>query len=256
MIWNPSAPKGTNGFNPYDNSIVFGGRHFVYVLGSKYDSDKVFVSTVKKATKSNTFLRQAYSVGQWVGLPMLNPELKLLSLKDGLIPTTTRLRFRVDRPYSSFAATDSNTVFAAPGTVVTPGEAGNPYYSFSTRDLAPTALNKDTDRDKLISRIYAVPNPYYGYSGYEKANSRYDTKIRIINLPAKASINIYALDGTLVRTLSKSDPNSSFLDWDIRNSAGLPVGSGMYMIHVKADGIGETVIKWFGSLRPLDVTQY
>ncbi len=104
MIWNPTAPKGPNGFNPYDFSIVFGGRHFVYVLGTKYDSDRAFVSMVKKANSSNTFLKQAYSVFQWVGLPMLNPDLKLLSLKDGLIPTPTRLRFRVDRPYMPFCS--------------------------------------------------------------------------------------------------------------------------------------------------------
>jgi hypothetical protein len=108
----------------------------------------------------------------------------------------------------------------------------------------------------LLSRIFAVPNPYYGYSGYEKANSRFDTKIRIINLPARAQINIYSLDGILVRSLSKSDANTSFIDWDLRNTVGLPIAGGMYMIHVKAEGIGETVIKWFGSLRPLDVTQY
>ncbi len=256
MIWNPTAPKGTNGFNPFDFSIVFGGKHFVYVLNTKYDSDKVFLANAKRATPSNTFLRTAYSTFQWVGVPMQNPLVKMLSLKDGLIPTTTRLRFRVDRPYMPYAATDTNSVFATPGTTVTANQAANPYYTFSTKDLAPTALNKDSDRDKLISRIHAVPNPYYGYSGYEKPNSRFDTKIRIINLPAKAAINIYSLDGTLVRSLSKSDPNSSFIDWDIRNAAGLPIASGMYMIHVKADGIGETVIKWFGSLRPLDVTQY
>jgi len=30
----------------------------------------------------------------------------------------------------------------------------------------------------------------------------------------------------------------------------------MYLIHVKADGIGETVLKWFGAMRPLDITTY
>lgn len=255
MIWNPTSPKGPNGFNPYDNSIIFGGKHFVYVLGSKYDSAKAFASAVRSATNL-TAHRRAYEPFQWVGLPMLNPGLKLLSLKDGLIPTTTRLRFRVDRPYMPYAATDTTTAFATAGTSVRAGQIANPYYTFSTADQAPTKLSDTSDRNKLISRIYAVPNPYYGYSGYEKPNSRFDTKVRIINLPAKVSVRIYSLDGTLVRSLSKSDPNTSFLDWDIRNSAGLPIGSGMYLIHVNAEGIGETVIKWFGSLRPLDVTQY
>ncbi|GAA4463214.1 hypothetical protein GCM10023093_11200 [Nemorincola caseinilytica] len=256
MIWNPAAPKGNNGFNPFDNSIEFGGKHYTYVLTTKYDSCKEFVSNVKRATPSNTFLRTAYSTFQWAGIPMRNPLVKYLSLQEGLIPTTTRLRFRVDRPYMSYAAVDSNSAFAKPGTNLKAGEWTNPYYTFSTKDMAKSDLVDNQQRDTVLDKILAVPNPYYGYSGYEKAGSRYDTKIRIINLPARASVNIYTLDGILVRSLSKSDPGVPYLDWDIRNTAGLPVASGMYLIHVRAEGIGEKVIKWFGSLRPLDVTQY
>jgi len=105
-----------------------------------------------------------------------------------------------------------------------------------------------------LGNIYAVPNPYYGYSGYEQ--NRFDTKVRIINLPAQTTISIYTLDGKLVRTLSKNDPNTPYIDWDIKNAAGLPVASGMYLIDVNAAGIGEKVIKWFGAMRPLDVTSY
>jgi len=75
-------------------------------------------------------------------------------------------------------------------------------------------------------------------------------------LPANVTIYIYSLDGSLVRTLTKADQTTSYIDWDIRNTAGLPVASGMYLMDVKADGIGETVLKWFGALRPLDVTTY
>jgi hypothetical protein len=46
------------------------------------------------------------------------------------------------------------------------------------------------------------------------------------------------------------------VDWDLRNARGLPVASGMYLIHVEAKGIGETVIKWFGAMRPIDVTNF
>jgi len=257
MLWNPSAPvEGTNGFNPFDGSIIFGGKHYVYVLGTKYDSCKAFNNALNNVGTSIPLHRAAFLDFRWVGLPMTNPNVKMLSVKDGYIPTKTRLRFRVDRPYAAYAATDVNSGFAKPGTTLTAGEEANPYYTFSTKDLAATKLSDTSDRNRLLSRIFAVPNPYYGYSGYEKAGSRFDTRIRIINLPAKASIRIYSLDGTLVRSLSKSDPNTSYLDWDIRNAAGLPIASGMYLIHVNAEGIGETVIKWFGSLRPLDITQY
>lgn len=257
MIWNPSAPKGTNGFNPFDNSIVFGGRHYTYVLTSRYDSCKAFLTSLKKAAAgTSTEHRKAYLPFQWVGIPLRNPEVPFKSLKDGLIPTTTRLRFRVDKPYAPFTAVDPASGFAKPGTTIFPGEETNPYYTFSTKDLTKSIRKGDAAIDSMMDRIVAVPNPYYGYSGYEKAGSRFDTRIRIINLPAKVSVNVYTLDGVLVRSLSKSDPNVPYLDWDLRNSAGLPIASGMYLIHVNAEGRGEKVIKWFGALRPLDVTQY
>ena len=182
----------------------------------------------------------------------------MLPAYQGLIPTTTRLKFRVNAPYASAQGVDTTTFTPEPGTTVPAGRKGNPYYTFSTKGLAPHVIKDGdtTDRSKLLSRIYAVPNPYYGYSGYEKANSRYDTKVRIINLPAKVTIDIYSLDGTLIRSLSKSDPNIPYIDWDIRNTIGLPIASGMYLMNVRAEGIGEKVIKWFGATRPLDVSTY
>ena len=80
--------------------------------------------------------------------------------------------------------------------------------------------------------------------------------MRIINLPTKATISIYSLDGALIRKLTKDNANASYVDWDIRNAKNLPIASGMYLIHVSADGIGETVLRWFGAMRPVDVTQY
>ena len=247
MIWNPSSNK----FGTYDGSIIFGGKHIVYVLGTKYDSDQAFVALVRTGQSTNNNLRTAYTPVQWVGVPMLNPLVSLKSLQDGIIPNTTRLRFRVNRPYEAYQA-----VSPAPASPVAldTANAANPYYTFSTKDLAPRLLSDTSNRNMLLSRIYAVPNPYYGYSGYEQ--SRFDTKVRIINLPAQVTINIFSLDGSLIRTLTKNDPNTSYLDWDIRNSVGLPIASGMYLMDVKAIGIGETVLRWFGATRPVDATTY
>ncbi len=247
MIWNPSSRI----FSPYDNSIIFGGKHVIYILNTAYDQCRVFDSTVKKgSTTSSTVLKAAYTNMAWVGIPTINPSLSLRSVKDGIIPTTTILRFRVNRPYAQFAATTDTASLIN----LTAGKPYLPYYTFSTKDLSATPLSDNSDRSGLADRIKAVPNPYFGYSGYE--TSRYDTKVKIINLPANVTVAIYSLDGTLVRTLTKSDPNTSYLDWDVRNSAGLPVASGMYLMHVKAEGIGETVIKWFGATRPIDATSY
>jgi hypothetical protein len=257
MLWNPSS----NIFSTYDNSIIFGGKHVVYILGTKYDSDRVFVSDLRSAaativTSGSTSipnsipLRNAYTAMQWVGIPTLNPSTKYLSLANGLIPTTTTLRFRVDRPYAPYFATDTTNL----AHVLGKGMATNPYYTFSTTGLAATTLSDTSNRKNLLSEIYAVPNPYYGYDGYEQ--NRLDTRVRIINLPAQVTITIYTLDGSLVRVLTKNDPTTSYIDWDIRNTVGLPVASGMYLIDVQAAGIGETVLKWFGAQRPIDVSTY
>ena len=257
MIWNPTS----NMFSAFNGSIIFGGKHVVYVMSSQYDSDKAFVANILQAnihtmssnSISDSAMLKAYALAEWVGIPTLNPSLSLLPLSQGIIPTPTRLRFRVDRPYAPYAAVNpsSSSLFPVSVSTATPT---NPYYTFSTSNLAPTPLSDNPNKNALLNRIYAVPNPYYGYSGYEQ--NRFDTKVRIINLPASASIYIYSLDGSLIRTLTKNDPSTSYIDWDIRNSAGLPIASGMYLMDVKADGIGETVIRWFGATRPIDVTTY
>ena len=43
---------------------------------------------------------------------------------------------------------------------------------------------------------------------------------------------------------------------DLKNDFGIPIASGLYIIHVNAPGIGEKVIKWFGALRPIDLDTF
>lgn len=247
MIWNPTSRM----FSVFNNSIIFGGKHIVYILGSEYDEDQAFVTSMQQANPNNSYMKLAYSTAQWVGIPLTNPDLGLTSLGDHLIPTTTRLKFRVNRPYAPMLAADTTTL-VSPKPLA--GNATNPYYTWTTSGMQPTPSSDNPQRGSLLSSIQAVPNPYYGYSGYE--TNRFDTRVRIVNLPAQASVSIYTLDGKLVRILSKNDPNTPYIDWDLNNTAGLPVSSGMYLMDVKANGIGETVIKWFGAMRPIDVTSY
>ena len=46
------------------------------------------------------------------------------------------------------------------------------------------------------------------------------------------------------------------IDWDLKNFAGIPISGGIYLIHVKVVGVGEKVIKWFGTLRPIDLNSF
>lgn len=239
MIWNPSSDL-YNGFG----ETVFGGRHFTYILNTKYDSCKVFAKGIEGGSanffKTLPFYRQI----RWVGIPTLNFGSKLLSLNDGLIPTETRLRFRVYTPYKKYKLIDGQT----------PVNNQFPLYNFTTKGLAPNDYTKSSDADAMLDRIFAVPNPYKGQAsgGNTYESNRLQTNIKIINLPVKATINIYSLDGTLVRRLEK-DNNEPAITWDLYNQAGLPIASGMYLIHVNAYG-KDKVIRWFGAMRPLDVT--
>lgn len=244
MIWNPTSDLFSS-----LGDILYGGKHYVYVFASRYDSCKSFLAAYNNGgiPKSN-----AYRGIQWVGTPMLARGSELKTIKDGIIPTETRLKFRVTRPYIKFISelepgyTDSNKL----------KNHGNPLYSFSTDGLVPKSVAQQSDeaKKKLLDRIHAVPNPYYSYSGYE--GNRLDSRVRIINLPKRATISIYSIDGSLIRKLSKDNAAVSYIDWDIKNEKGLPIASGMYLMHINAEGIGETIVKWFGAMRPLDITNY
>jgi len=238
MLWNPTS----NMFDAF-GSPLFGGKHYVYVSRTRYDGCATLAANLR--SNSQTVRRLPYLQTMWVGTPMLRPGAQMLAPSAGYIPTTTRLRFRVPRPYAAYVADSSRT----------PINNNLPVYNFSTRGMGPRALDANgRGTAGLLDSIYAVPNPYYGYSGYEQ--SRLDTRVRIIRLPRNATISIYSLDGSLIRRLTKDDPSVSYIDWDLRNARGLPIASGMYLIHVDAKGIGETVIKWFGAMRPVDITTF
>ena len=92
-----------------------------------------------------------------------------------------------------------------------------------------------------IDDIGIVPNPYRGRSAYETSND--DRRTRFTNMPQTATIRIYTVSGTLIRTLYKDGPSAS-LDWNLTTDSNLPVASGMYFIHIDVPGVGEKVMKF------------
>jgi hypothetical protein len=237
MIWNPSSR-----YLDATGGVIFGGKHYVYILGTKYDEDALLKTSFEPPSTV-----PLYRDFRWVGLPTAR---HMLPLSQNLIPTETRLRIRVTTPYGRYIPE---------GFTGTLQNDGYPLFTFSTKGLAPSKLTDAAnpyynDKQAILDQIMVSPNPYYGYAGYE--SGRLDTRVRIINLPRTATINIYSTDGTLIRTLTKDNPNQSFIDWDTRNAKGLSIASGMYLVHVKAEGIGEKIVRWFGAMRPVDLTTH
>jgi hypothetical protein len=169
---------------------------------------------------------------------------------------------------ASFVA--ANTVFTGAGTVTTtaPVNDFNPMYTFGTGDLANSPNNTEAAK-KALDLINVVPNPYYAFSSYE--TSQLDNRIKITNLPPNCNVSIFTMSGTLVRKFKRdvaidnsegvafdpARPNTdTSLDWDLKNHKGIPVASGIYLIHVEAPGLGERTLKWFGMVRPIDLDTF
>ena len=121
----------------------------------------------------------------------------------------------------------------------------NDVFTLNTATVAAETGN-DSVRTAAIDQIAIVPNPYRGASAYEVSNLA--DVARFINLPERATIRVFTLSGTLIKTLVKSGPGRS-VDWDLQTDAGLPIASGMYLIHVQvqdANGAdaGEKILKF------------
>ena len=157
-------------------------------------------------------------------------------------------------PGESFVATSTSFSGNAKARVITdmPLNNFNPVYEFNTSDLVAEIENNQQAKSAL-DLINVVPNPYYGYSEYE--TGQLDNRIKITNLPKVSLIRIFTVNGILIRTIKKSDDLTS-VDWDLKNDYGIPVASGLYIIHVNADGVGEKILKWFGVLRPIDLDTF
>jgi hypothetical protein len=239
MLFNP-----TSNYTTSLGDILWGGMHFVYIVGHngdaayncpKYDGGQWIYDQLSAANNS-TGKRYLTQDIMYAGIPMATAGEPWLS-------NEVKIRFRISKPYKTNYSTYGAT---------SPSNTNYPMYTFSTDDIM-TATDQTDVATSALDMINIVPNPYYGYSGYEE--NQLDNRVKITNLPEKCTVTIYTMNGVLIRKYMKDETKTS-LDWDLKNYAGIPIASGIYLIHVNAPGIGEKVIKWFGTLRPIDLNSF
>lgn len=281
MLWNPTAATVDQG------GYVFGGMHYIYVLGTsevnvsgtivkptRYDkgawaynilkglSEATGVSDTEENKARIKAAHELFATVMWVGVPLAtcfesgSANVELEKKAQSLIPTDATVSIRVRKPYT---AKWSNNEW---GTNAEAQNDNNPMYQFSIDAGIATVLGHTETAQSALDNITVVPNPYFAASLYEQ--DQIQNLVKITNLPPDCYITIYALDGTVVRKLrgpSKSLVSGggtalTSVDWDLKNHKGLPISGGVYLIHIKADGVGEKLIKWFGALRPVDLNSF
>jgi len=243
-IRNPAPP-----FPAFEGTQWYlGGKHFIYVFGHnssaannmpRYDEGAYIYDRLSNPSVSDYTARKrnVWKDAMWVSIPLGVPTQSFLS--NELV-----VNLRVQKPYR----TNYNA-----GESASPAVNENfPLYTFNTGDIFGDRNNQEAAEDAL-SLINVVPNPYYAYSGYERG--QIDNRIKIINIPEKCKVTIYTSNGQLVRTFNKDEIRTS-VDWDLKNQKNIPIASGIYLIHVQVDGVGERIIKWMGVMRPIDLDAF
>lgn len=277
MLWNPT----TNVYSPIvqPNQVIpqlpyFGGKHFIYVMESRYDEGQ----SVQRQLLDNytnisgnavasipAALYPVYRGLMWTSIPYLTPGYSFANDGNGnkiVPPAEVKVRLRVEKPFGRQLTTSWNGIDSLPR------------YQFSTKGKGATENNTEVAKTAL-DEIRVVPNPYLAYSTYETDQNT--NRIKITNLPNTCSVTILALDGTIIRKLSRaidvdpatnkkieisdgtpiSDVNlDNTLEWDLKNEKGITISSGIYLFQVEAPGLGQRTVKWFGAVRPADTSNF
>jgi hypothetical protein len=104
---------------------------------------------------------------------------------------------------------------------------------------APSVTNDPALAKNDVGNINVFPNPYYGVNTEEL--NKYQRFVTFSHLPQRATIKVFNLAGIQVRTIQKNS-TSQFERWDLANESGLPVGSGLYIVHIDMPDIGAQKI--------------
>jgi hypothetical protein len=248
MMWNPDNRIGLDLAVPSIGVLHTAGQHFIYVTSQPYDGCLELRDRLDPGT---IFVRKfnALSIITWAGIPFTTGTLT--SYQEGLIPNPVKIKLRVSNPYQVLSGTDENN--------------GYPSYQFKIEGQASENLISE-NTPGLLDAVNVAPNPYLAYSSYE--TSQFTTTIKITNLPPRCVVTIYSLEGKLIRQYKRDESRISIvdrtnpgvlsgqivpdIDWDLKNSKGIPIASGLYLIHINGYELGERTIKWFGVNRKFD----
>lgn len=260
MLFNPNSTLFSGEESMYFGlNQVAGGHHFIYVTRQKYDECKQLSEGLRTGTNTSA-KRDPFGMITWACIPLISASNPIKSVEEGLIPSELTVKLRVNNAYNKKRNIFDYTKIRSCIT-----EEEFPSYEFEISGKQGAAI-ADNEYQGALENVNVVPNPYYANSAYE--NSTFSNVVKITNLPEKAIITIYSLDGKFIRKYSRDERYANNtgnnpannrsqpvpdLIWDLKNFQGIQVASGVYLIHVyDPDHKVERTIKWFGVGRKFD----
>ena len=158
-------------------------------------------------------------------------------------PDTT---YEIGNEWNGWVLSFSNT-----GTLIAAGDEFEVYF---TNPIVPgldvyrfttAGLMTNQDPKAQLKLINVFPNPYFGRN-VEETNPL-DRFITFTHLGiGKHKVRIFTISGDLIKTIEQENlfenDSSNLVRWDLRNQAGIPVASGMYIVHIDTP-YGEKVLK-------------
>lgn len=263
---------GNNGvdmmFNLFSQIVIFevvnfglllvyvGGQYMIYVIKILYDS---CVSFWDNFELSLLLLFKVCFVCEiiWVGLMIGNNDFLFINYQQGFIfgGEEVCVKFCVINLYQVEVDVDNIDGDQCIGI----GE-NNYYlkYQFFIEGVVFIEFDEEGIVD-VLEDIFVVLNLYYGFLDYEIL--QFIIMVKIINLLEKCVVIIYIFEGKFIcqyncdeigiileggNCVVECNQVIFVLEWDLNNSKGILVVSGVYFIYVVVEGFGERIIKWFG----------
>jgi len=217
---------GAPAWEPIYNFVGNVGMEYDPAKEAQYIVDNDLTTSGGCGWASGSFCTATTTSGATIGYPYQTATLFTAYLTGSELPTADG-----HAAYGSGFTGGSSVVFRMAKPL-----SSRDTFSFTTDGMTMMAMDYDPDK------ITVWPNPYYGYNPEER--DALDRRVMFSHLPTEGptTIRIFALDGTLVRTIKHNDAGSQHTYWNMKNNFELPVASGMYIAHVETNR-GDKILK-------------
>lgn len=177
------------------------------------------IKTIQVDSYNNTGQEWTGLLAQNVPLTMTYPDLDANGIIDGTkLRTKTLSVWHLDENQSLWTKQTGASVNTGGQNVVYP-----------TNHFSVFGLFGSVDAD--VTDVYAFPVPFRPNAGDTARYGSWAEGIKFINLPTEGTISIYTLFGQKVRSM---DVTGTQLAWDVRNSEGQQVASGVYIWEIRS----------------------